>query len=80
MTACTTEPRSSLLIERPEHRPDSLRRLLSPVTGLFNLLFVWQERATERAHLASLDDRLLKDMGISRADVAQEIHKPFWRP
>lgn len=80
MTACTTEPRNSLLIERQERQPDSLGRLLRPVTGLFNLLFVWQERTAERAHLASLDDRLLKDMGISRSEAAQEVYKPFWRP
>ncbi len=80
MTACTTEPRNSLLIQRKERQTDSLGRLLRPVTGLFNQLFVWQERTAERAHLASLDDRLLKDMGISRSEAAREIHKPFWRP
>lgn len=39
----------------------------------------WQARARERRHLATLDDRLLKDMGLSRADVNREVDKPFWR-
>lgn len=43
------------------------------------LLLSWQERATERRHLSGLDDRALKDIGLSRADVAGESTKPFWR-
>ena len=46
---------------------------------LFDALLAWQQRAAERRHLAALDDRLLKDMGLSRADVAQELEKPMWR-
>lgn len=42
-------------------------------------LLTWQARANERAHLAALDDRMLRDIGLSRADVAQECAKPFWR-
>jgi uncharacterized protein YjiS (DUF1127 family) len=42
-------------------------------------LHLWQERAAQRAHLAGLEDRLLKDMGIGRADADQEAAKPFWR-
>ncbi|MCB9959084.1 MAG: DUF1127 domain-containing protein [Rhodospirillaceae bacterium] len=46
---------------------------------LLDALLTWQQRAAERRHLAALDDRLLKDMGLSRADVAQELEKPVWR-
>ena len=42
-------------------------------------VYAWQRRAHERHHLADLDERLLRDMGMSRADVAEEIAKPFWR-
>lgn len=43
-------------------------------------LFEWQERAAQRRALLALDDRLLKDVGLTRADVEQEIRKPFWLP
>ncbi len=43
------------------------------------ILLLWQERATQRHALAALDDRLLKDMGLSRGAAAVEAAKPFWR-
>ncbi|MFQ5994460.1 MAG: DUF1127 domain-containing protein [Acidiferrobacterales bacterium] len=43
-------------------------------------LLKWQERARQRHALRELDDHLLKDVGISRADVEREAGKPFWRP
>jgi uncharacterized protein YjiS (DUF1127 family) len=39
----------------------------------------WSERAAQRRRLRQLDDHLLHDMGLSRADVEQEVSKPFWR-
>jgi len=33
----------------------------------------------ERRVLHSLDDAMLKDIGLSRADVEAEMSKPFWR-
>lgn len=36
-------------------------------------------RHRSRLHLESLDDRMLKDIGVSRADVSRESSKPFWR-
>jgi uncharacterized protein YjiS (DUF1127 family) len=27
-----------------------------------------------------MDDHLLRDIGLSRADLEHEIEKPFWRP
>lgn len=32
----------------------------------------WQERARQRYHLEAMDDRMLKDIGLSRADVERE--------
>ena len=47
--------------------------------GLVDLLIAWQERAIQRHRLAGLDERGLKDVALSRADIAPEVAKPFWR-
>ena len=39
----------------------------------------WLERRRQRRALLALDDKLLKDIGLSQADAWQEGHKPFWR-
>ncbi|MDX6750888.1 DUF1127 domain-containing protein [Geminicoccaceae bacterium 1502E] len=46
---------------------------------LADLVLLWLERYRQRRDLAGLDDHLLKDIGISRADAWQESAKPFWR-
>jgi uncharacterized protein YjiS (DUF1127 family) len=51
----------------------------SRVTRIFDQVFSWLERARQRRHLGELDDRLLHDIGLSRADVEHEISQPFWR-
>ena len=43
-------------------------------------LAIWQERAAARYRLAEMDDRMLRDIALSRADTEREIRKPFWRP
>ena len=47
---------------------------------LFDRLATWQERAASRRRLGQIDDWMLKDIGLTRADVARETAKPFWRP
>jgi uncharacterized protein YjiS (DUF1127 family) len=44
-----------------------------------DLMYDWRARAVEREVLRSLDDRILRDVGISRADVERELNKPFWQ-
>jgi uncharacterized protein YjiS (DUF1127 family) len=39
----------------------------------------WAERRRQRRALLGLGDEMLKDIGLSRADVAREGEKPFWR-
>ena len=46
---------------------------------MVDLLLGWHLRARSRAVLAELDDRLLADLGLNRADVMRECDKPFWR-
>ena len=40
---------------------------------------IWAERVAERRHLSELDDHLLNDIGLNRADVETVSTKPFWR-
>ncbi len=42
-------------------------------------LFTWLDRAQERRALASMSDSQLKDVGLSRADIAGEVDKSFWQ-
>ena len=44
-----------------------------------DMLQVWRDRARSRHELASSDDRMLRDMGISPHDAGREAGKPFWR-
>lgn len=47
--------------------------------SLMETLNTWYVRWQERRELASLDQRALDDIGLSRGDVLTEISKPFWR-
>jgi uncharacterized protein YjiS (DUF1127 family) len=42
------------------------------------MISLWQERAEGRQHLAALDDHMLADIGLTRAEAEQEANKPFW--
>jgi uncharacterized protein YjiS (DUF1127 family) len=45
-----------------------------------DLLLIWHQRARDRQQLQSLSDHMLRDIGLTRADVFLEASKPFWRP
>lgn len=47
-------------------------------TDLADLVLDWMEVARQRRHLASLDTRMLSDIGFTSADVEREIERPFW--
>ena len=38
----------------------------------------WYELHRQRQQLASLNDEMLKDIGLSRADIEPEVNRPFW--
>lgn len=48
------------------------------VNRLLRHLYIWQDRAEQRGRLSTMDARMLKDIGITRYDAAQEVRKPFW--
>ena len=43
------------------------------------ILREWRRRARDRSQLAQLDDRMLRDIGLTRADAEFLSNKPFWR-
>lgn len=61
---------------RPLPRASAGRRTLR---AAILRIVLWHERSRQRRHLMLLDDRLLKDMGLTRADIEAEFEKPFWR-
>jgi len=42
-------------------------------------VFTWLERHRSRNELLRLDDHMLKDIGLSSADVENEAGKTFWQ-
>ncbi|MGC1329395.1 DUF1127 domain-containing protein [Pseudomonas sp.] len=38
----------------------------------------WRQLAWERHQLALMSDDMLKDIGMSRADVSREVERHFW--
>jgi uncharacterized protein YjiS (DUF1127 family) len=55
-----------------------MRKILSLLLVPVDCLARWQIRARQRHRLGELEDWALVDMGLTRADVAREIDKPFW--
>lgn len=63
-----------------EMRRHSARHPASTVAARVVARFLqWRRRAKDRAELAALDDRMLADIGISRAEAEFLSSKPFWR-
>ena len=75
MTAMLFEARSA----PGRGRDGTRRRARTTGQALFGRLRQWRRRAKERAELAGLDDRMLADIGISRAEAQFLSGKPFWR-
>ena len=77
----------------PAHQAVTARRLYDDVPALtvrpgpkrivdrlVARLLAWHERARQRRALAGLDDHMLWDLGLTRADVEGEVGKHFWQP
>jgi|tagenome__1003787_1003787.scaffolds.fasta_scaffold17725461_2 uncharacterized protein YjiS (DUF1127 family) len=57
----------------------SLKGLGSLIVKATDTVLDWQDRARQRHRLGEMDDHLLRDIGLSRADLEHEVAKPFWR-
>jgi len=60
-------------------RPGGLSRVAGLIGGVIETALLWLTRGRDRRDLAGLNDRMLLDIGVTRADVEREYRKPFWR-
>jgi uncharacterized protein YjiS (DUF1127 family) len=60
-------------------RHDAVEALGDSAHWVLATLRDWRRRIRERDQLARLDDRMLGDIGLTRADAEFLIIKPFWR-
>ncbi|WP_418316911.1 DUF1127 domain-containing protein [Piscinibacter sakaiensis] len=51
----------------------------SLLTRLFIALQRWRYHGRMRRELLTLDDRMLKDIGLTRTDVEQAVNMPIWQ-
>jgi uncharacterized protein YjiS (DUF1127 family) len=77
--------REPLMALRPDlGRTHTLRQdwssLASAAQRAVQILLIWRERARQRRLLQTLNDHMLRDIGLTRADVFAEASKPFWKP
>jgi uncharacterized protein YjiS (DUF1127 family) len=70
---------------RPERIPEATlwqafpHRLTGFLSGVGAVLREWRRRRNGRLELARLDERMLRDIGLTHADAEYEMNKPFWR-
>lgn len=67
------------------HRPVALAPTLAQAAATSlragtAALAAWLRHRRERYLLAGLDDHMLRDLGLTRGDVAREYDRPFWQP
>ena len=55
-----------------------LRSLAELLARYFEQLCEFQRRAEMRSRMASLEDSILDDIGLTREQVDAEAKKPFW--
>jgi uncharacterized protein YjiS (DUF1127 family) len=71
------EPAMSCNATTPSRHPPAAA--WAPLARVVDLFLTWRRRSAERGQLHSLSDHMLKDMGVSRADVERETSKRYWQ-
>ncbi len=56
-----------------------VQRIEAAAKEVRGTLSTWASRVEERRQLGLLNDHLLKDIGVTRAEVSVEIGKYFWQ-
>lgn len=76
MTTATAEAASARTAGLSSAPASSMR---NGAASLRRRLALWRARHGERRHLLEMDDRELRDIGITRYDALNEGTKPWWR-
>jgi uncharacterized protein YjiS (DUF1127 family) len=76
---------NAMVWESPAQRhglvtPHFWRIIRSLLARGLDALRTWQQRSRERHDLLCLSERLLRDIGLSRAAIEREACKPLWHP
>jgi uncharacterized protein YjiS (DUF1127 family) len=64
---------------RPEDRGPTSISLLKILDWLGTACRLGRERYRQRRQLMEMDDRQLKDIGVTREQAEQEARKPIWK-
>ena len=64
--------------------PTSFTAIRKPRPGVRQAVTMWLRAALRRHRsrvlLATMDDTILRDIGLTRSEAMTEAEKPFWRP
>ena len=61
------------------NRRTALDDLSDAAQWVLTTLRQWRRRSREREQISRMDERMLKDIGITRAEALRLSSKPFWR-
>jgi len=64
---------------RPVRRGEALEGLSDASQWLLDTLRGWRRRSGGHRQLARLDERMPRDVGVTRADALYPSSKPFWK-
>ena len=55
------------------------REVVETLRTVIAELRLWRARVRERRELAALDHVMMRDIGVTPAEITRECNKPFWR-
>lgn len=70
--------KSHVELVKPEYLVRSRLSLIAFLRATARRTKRWQALYRQRQQLGSLSDEMLKDIGLSRADIEPEVRRPFW--
>jgi uncharacterized protein YjiS (DUF1127 family) len=67
------------MINYQSDRPALVTRGAALAASIGRTARLWRSRLRERRAFPLLDERDLRDLGVTRWELEQELRKPFWR-